>query len=250
MSRSENAESGKGASSEKVKAWEPMGRAFLSYLDGNHQEVIINKSIFGSYEVPVSIYFRDADDLPEAEAYALDLCRGSILDIGAGSGCHSLILQEEGADVTAMDISPLNVEAMNRQGLKKVVRANVFEYREKRFDTLLMLMNGIGLAEDLPGLERFLLHAHQLIKPGGQILFDSTDMSVEIPDASIKNKDEAYFGTVRYTMQWKKIEGSAFRWLYVAPPPLRVACKKTGWSMQVIFEDKDGHFLVRLRPSA
>jgi len=250
MSQTGSSGANKKASIEKVSAWEPMGRAFLSYLDGNRQEVIVNKSVFGSYEVPVSIYFRDVDELPEAERYALELCRGTILDIGGGSGCHSLILKEDGADVTAMDISPLNVEAMKRQGLQKVIRADIFDYQDQKFDTLLMLMNGIRLAGDLPGLERFLLHAHKLIRPGGQIIFDSTDMSVEIPDAAIKNKEEDYFGTVRYTMQWRKLEGRPFKWLYVAPVPLRMACKKTGWEMQIVFEDQDGHFLARLHPSA
>ncbi len=227
-----------------------MGRALLSYLDGHRQEVIVNKSLFGSFEVPVSIYFRDQDALPEAENYALSLCRGSILDIGAGSGCHSLILQEEGIDVTSMDISPMNIEVMKRQGLKKVVHANIFNYAAQRFDTLLMLMNGIGLAEDLEGLERFLNHAHKLIRPGGRLIFDSTDMSVEIPDAVNKNKEEKYFGTVKYSMQWRNIEGAPFKWLYVAPPPLRMACKKTGWEMQIVFEDNDGHFLAMLHESA
>lgn len=227
-----------------------MGLALLSYLDGNKDEVIINKSIFGSFEVPVSIYFRDRDALPEAENYALSLCQGSILDIGAGSGCHSLILQEEGADVTSMDISLLNIQVMKQQGLKKVIRANIFHYTQQRFDTLLMLMNGIGLTEDLNGLERFLNHAHTLIRPGGRLIFDSTDMSVEIPNAANKNKEEEYFGTVKYRMQWRNLEGAPFKWLYVAAPPLRMICKKTGWEMQVVFEDNDGHFLVMLHESA
>jgi len=227
-----------------------MGRALLSYLDGHHREVIVNKSLFGSFEVPVSIYFRNQEALPEAENYALSLCRGSILDIGAGSGCHSLILQKEGADVTSMDISPLHIEVMKQQGLKKVIRANIFDYAGQRFDTLLMLMNGIGLTGDLAGLERFLIHAHRLIRPGGRLIFDSTDMSVEIPDAANKNKEEKYFGTVKYSMQWRNIEGAPFKWLYVAALPLRMACKKTGWEMQIVFEDKDGHYLAMLHESA
>ena len=42
----------------------------------------------------------------------VDMATGKTLDVGAGSGCHSLVLQEKGIDVTAIDISPLSVETI------------------------------------------------------------------------------------------------------------------------------------------
>ena len=49
--------------------------------------------------------------------------KGKVLDVGAGSGCHSLVLQEKGIDVTAIDISPLSVETTKERGVKKVFDA-------------------------------------------------------------------------------------------------------------------------------
>lgn len=46
--------------------------------------------------------------MPLLERTALQLATGKILDVGAGSGCHSLALQEAGKDVHAIDISPLS----------------------------------------------------------------------------------------------------------------------------------------------
>src|SRR5207249_2844542 len=59
-------------------------------------------------EMPVDIYFRDMDSMPELEWVALHQCRGSILDIGAGAGSHALALQKMKLDITALDISPLS----------------------------------------------------------------------------------------------------------------------------------------------
>ena len=48
--------------------------------------------------------------------------------MGAGSGCHSLVLQEKGIDVTAIDISPLSVETMKEREVKNVMEQDFFIY--------------------------------------------------------------------------------------------------------------------------
>lgn len=52
------------------------------------------------------------------EQKALQLTKGRVLDIGAGSGCHTLALQEKGLEVKAIDISPLSCEAMELRGVR------------------------------------------------------------------------------------------------------------------------------------
>ena len=47
--------------------------------------------------------------MPLLEKTALEMAKGSILDVGAGSGCHSLALQEMGKEVCAIEISPASV---------------------------------------------------------------------------------------------------------------------------------------------
>src|SRR5258706_16069543 len=77
-------------------------------------------------EMPVEIYFRNADDMPELEWVALQYCRGRILDVGAGAGSHALFLQQTGMDVTALDISPLAAEVIKARGVPHTIRQDFF----------------------------------------------------------------------------------------------------------------------------
>src|SRR6201996_6090763 len=106
-----------------------------------------DKRIHPREEMPVKIYFRDMEAMPELEWIALQQCRGKILDIGAGAGSHALALQQLGQDITALDISPLLVKLMEQRGVKKVVRGDFFDMSGSgdTYDTLLLLMNGVGL---------------------------------------------------------------------------------------------------------
>ena len=54
--------------------------------------------------------------MPMLERTALQMATGQILDVGAGSGCHALALQDMGKEVCAIDISPLSVEVMKQRG--------------------------------------------------------------------------------------------------------------------------------------
>src|ERR1700761_6126978 len=106
-------------------------------------------------QMPVDVYFRSLDDMPELEWIALQQCRGRILDIGAGAGSHALALQRLGQDVTALEISPLSVAVMEERGVGKICCADFFAFSGEVYDTLLLMMNGIGLAASLDGLRLF-----------------------------------------------------------------------------------------------
>ena len=84
------------------------------------------------------------------------LCKGYVLDIGAGTGCHSLALQDRGTRVLAIDVSPQALEILSKRGVEECQHADVFEFQGGPFDTLLLMMHGIGMVEDLAGLDRFL----------------------------------------------------------------------------------------------
>lgn len=195
-------------------------------------------------EMPVSIFFRKPKDLPDLELVALQSCKGKVLDIGAGAGSHALFLQKEGLDVTALDISPKAAEVMKLRGVKSIVEKDVFQFEESTFDTLLLLMNGIGLTGKIERLKAFFQHAKRLLKTGGQILFDSSDVAYLYNGNLPKN--ETYYGEIMYQYEYKKQKTDWFTWLYIDKKLLTSIAKEEGWQTEILYEDEFDQYLVRL----
>jgi hypothetical protein len=81
---------------------DPMGRAIAEYWKTKKADRLrVFSPMFEEDEIPLTTLFRSHEDMPEIERKALDIAKGRILDVGAASGCHSLVLQERGLDVTA-----------------------------------------------------------------------------------------------------------------------------------------------------
>ena len=96
---------------------DPMGAAILDYLTtGRAKTLTVMSSMFDDDEMPVDYLFRTTDSMPPLELKALEMTRGTTLDVGAGAGCHALALQQRGVSVKAIDVSPLSCEAMRRRG--------------------------------------------------------------------------------------------------------------------------------------
>ncbi|MEN9221400.1 MAG: class I SAM-dependent methyltransferase [Thermostichus sp. BF3_bins_97] len=198
------------------------------------------------------VFFTDA--LPEAEALALDLCRGQVLDIGAGTGRHALLLQERGLSVWGLDRSPVALQIMEQRGILNRIQADIFHWAgpEIRFDTLLLLMNGIGLVGSLGGLERFLTLARNWLQPTGQLLLDSTDLREEDettdsdpPESALAEPEER---VVNFIAEYNGHRGDPFPWLFVDPETLLEYAQAAGWRGQIVYQDPEGAFLARLTP--
>lgn len=107
---------------------DPMGAAILDFQkQGKAARLRVLSSMFEEDEMPVKHLFRSTREMPVLEQKALQLAKGRVLDIGAGSGCHTLALQEKGFTVKAIDISPLSCEAMKLRGVKDAECINLFD---------------------------------------------------------------------------------------------------------------------------
>ena len=229
---------------------DPMGRAIAEYWKTKKVDRLrVFSPMFEEDEIPLATLFRKYEDMPEIECKALDMATGKTLDVGAGSGCHSIVLQEKGIDVTAIDISPLSVETMKERGVKKVIEQDFFTIEGQQYDTIFMLMNGIGIVGTLERMPKFFRHLDKILAPGGQVLCDSSDISYvfESEDGMIDvPNDMGYYGEHNFQMQYKDTIGEPFDWLYIDADTLRELTAKNGYNVEVIAEGEHYDYLARI----
>ncbi|SHJ80267.1 class I SAM-dependent methyltransferase [Pseudozobellia thermophila] len=227
------------------------GMALQDYQGGRYSEDITTSSSLDEEDcIPLPYLFRSYGDMPKLEQRALELCRGEVLDIGAGAGSHSLYLQGKGLKVTALDTSAGAIATCSKRGVEETVHSALLDYRGRTFDTLLMLMNGIGIVGRLSHMHDYLLHFKTLLKPGGQILLDSSDiiyMFEEDDDGGVWVPNTgAYYGEVEFTMAYKGQKSDSFFWLYVDYRTLSNAAMAVGLQCELVQEGKHYDYLARL----
>ena len=225
-----------------------LGRAWLDYWQDQTVTPLLLHSSYGPVEeMPVDYFFRTVDAFPPLEQYALDLCQGRVLDVGAGVGSHALPLQQQGKAVTTLEVSPAGVQIQQARGVKCALRTDYRNFQQGGFDTVLLLMNGIGVVGSLAGLRDFFQRAKAWVGPAGQLLFDSSDIAYLYEDAEFPV--DSYYGEVRYQFEYRGRQGAWFSWLYIDQDTLRQVAQEAGWQMQVIFQDDQDQYLVRATPS-
>jgi SAM-dependent methyltransferase len=201
---------------------DPIGHAVWDYLNGiTGEPIIVKTDIAEDEQLSPSYFFRNFEDMPVQEQEALRRCTGKILDVGAGAGVHSIWLQNQGFDVDSLDISPLSCDTMRKRGIKNVLLKDVYTLDLQKYDTILLLMNGAGVAQTLQGLEKLLLHLKTLLNPGGKILADSSDLLYLFTDENgeiwVDIASDTYYGEMEYQLSYKTIKGKPFPWLFVDP---------------------------------
>ncbi len=227
-----------------------MGAAILDYqTKGKAGKLSILSSMFEEDEMPVKHLFRNLEEMPMLEQKALSLAKGKVLDVGAGAGCHALALQAQSIAVKAIDISPLSCEAMELRGVMDAECINLFdEHLESGFDTILLLMNGTGIAGKIENLPALFNRLKALLNKDGQILIDSSDIKYiyENEDGSFDiNLNAAYYGEVDYQMVYKDVKGDSFDWLYVDFPLLKSIAESCGLHGELIAEGEHYDYLAR-----
>lgn len=198
-------------------------------------------------EMPIDVFFRTEEDFPELEFIALSLCDGKVLDVGAGAGAHALYLQDKEFDVTALEISPLACNILKERGVKHIIQNDFYLVEKQKYDTLLFLMNGIGLAKSLEGFRNLLQHAKSLLTDKGQLLFDSSNISYLYDEYRIQ-RPPYYFGEIGYQYEYNGVKGEPFKWLYIDQETLIKIAHEESWVVQVLYEDENDQYLVRMEP--
>lgn len=230
---------------------DPLGQASLDYLQGKRGlEIKVQSNIVEDDVLPVDYLFRNFTEMPPLEQKALMHCKGKTLEIGGGVGSHALELQNKQVDVTLLDSSRGCCQVAIQRGLKQVVNADYYQYQsDEKYDTLLLMMNGIGIAAAIDHLPVFFNKAKELLNSGGQIILDSSDLRYLFidEDSYCDLPEEGYYGEIMYTMSYQKHKTNPFEWLFIDAPLLAKKAEENGFSFNKIADGEHYDYLAQLK---
>ena len=225
------------------------GKALLDFHNNNYTEDLITSThISDEDELPLPYLFRTYKDMPKLEQKALGLAKGQILDVGCGSGSHSLYLQENKQDVKAIDISKGAIEVTKKRGVINAEEKTLLD-EKNTFDTILLLMNGTGIFQTLEAVPNYLKHLKSLLNENGQILIDSSDIKYMYEDEDGGfwiDTNATYYGELDYFLSYKGEKENPMKWLYLDFNTLLTACNSVGLKCELIEEGEHFDYLAKL----
>lgn len=143
---------------------------------------------------------------------------------------------------------------MRERGVKDVRLANLFGNEPLgTFDTILMLMNGSGIIGRIEEMPTFFDRMKQLLRPGGCILMDSSDLSYLFEDEDggmLIDLAGDYYGQVDFLMQYRQVKGEPFDWLYIDFDTLSLYASQCGFRAECVREGERYNYLARLSADA
>ena len=183
-------------------------------------------------------FFADHDDWAEPERRAFEYVQGRVLDIGAGAGRHSLVVQRRQLETVAIDISPGAVEVCRRRGVRDARLLPLGEIDESLgvFDTVLLLCGNFGLAGGADETAAFLEKLHSLTRPRARIVLDTVDPYVDNDDADLayleRNRGRGLMpGQVRIRIRYGGLVTPWYDLLCVSSGELEELAAPTGWQL-------------------
>jgi SAM-dependent methyltransferase len=253
---------------------DPLGNALLDFSRGVDDASITLEYRDGrSREVPASVFFRGPEAFFDSERVALQKVCGSVLDVGAGAGIHTLALQNAGYAVTAIDTSPGAVEVMKKRGVTTAGCEDFFSH-QGRYDTILLLGLNIGICGELRRLPDLLTHCGSLLRPDGRVIgnsvaeqqplagaggnaagTDAVDGGVDTAGSKDESSDRdhsyrgAYRGDLEFRVRYGSSVGPWTPWLHVDCGTLSQIAAESGWRSRELARDPEGSYSVVLTPS-
>lgn len=228
------------------------GKAMYDFQTNNSPENIITEtSISEEDEMSVDYLFRSYNEMPKLEQKALQLATGKTLDVGCGAGSHSLSLQNDrNLDVTSIDISEKAIATCKLRGVKNAKVHNILDFEGEQFDTIILLMNGVGIFGKLDNCNKYLSKLKSLLNTGGQILLDSSDIIYMFDEDEDGGKwipsNNDYYGELVFNISYKGEKEEPFDWLYLDYNTLQNAAVANGLKCELILEGEHYDYLARL----
>lgn len=236
----------------KEKGMEPFGEALEDFYNGKkNAEITLIRDDGFEFNVPIEYFFRSPKDFLNLEKEAIRLCKGKVLDMGAGVGPHSLELQRLGLEVYAIDISSHACEIMKKRGVKNVQCSDFYNLKMDSFDTILLLGRSIGFVGNLKGIKKFLSYCKTRLNPEGIIILDSIDIRLTQEQVHLNFQERnrklgKYIGEASFQMKYNNILGDKFHNVQIDPDTLNEITQELGLPCKILCKEEDGMYLAKI----
>jgi SAM-dependent methyltransferase len=186
------------------------------------------------------------------EQTAIARVTGTVLDLGAGAGRHSLHLQRLGHAVTAVDASPGAVTVCRARGIADVRFADLNDRDfEGRWATILLMCGNLGLGGDWDPTRGLLRRLARSTPSGGLLIGDSVDPASDDPDDLAyeeRNRTAGFHrGHVRLRLHYGDLATPWWHQLNIPPEDVDALVDGTGWTVAEFIGDAEAYAVVLRR---
>lgn len=217
-----------------------LGKALLEiYTKGKTKHKFIFRRDDGKFEIrDIKKYIQPYEKFEEIQKDVLKHVKGKVLDVGVGGGKHSLYLQKKGFKVTGIEIGENLIKLCKKRGLKGVRKMDLFDMKfgKEKFDTILLMGNGLSFGRSPEGLKKFLKKLYKLTTKEGIIIGDSTNIRKSTRGLL------AFKGRRQFKLR-SETDGKASPWFtpfFVSDNQLRRILKDTKWKIRKMYHNKVG----------
>lgn len=218
------------------------GTAIKNYLEHGDQEPI--KVFYEGFDEDIiepAYLLREYSQWPYIEKLALERCFGEVLEIGSLHGVHAKHLKQKKLNIECCEIDPLAAKALSKEF--EVHEGDVFKLNfQKKYDCILILMNGLGLLESYKEAGTKIKQLLSLLNENGKIIADSSYLEF------LDNEKEDYpYGEVPYHLEYKKLRSDKSKWLFLSLSDLRNLSEEHKFSFELLaYDEENHHYLVEI----
>lgn len=230
------------------------GQALLARLEGRPGVAVIERDD-GFIEADGSDYFAPLSDDDELWRWTRPRIGAHVVDVGAGAGRASVVLQGDGIPVTALDVSPGAIEVCRRRGIADAFLGTVEDLAatgSTSFDTFVCLGANLGLVGRGDRARAFLDAIRRLggddVRLLGTILNPYvTDVPAHLAYHEANRGAGRPAGAVRIRVRHRSAATPWFELVWASPEELEDNVATFGWGVVDVLET-GAAYAAELRP--
>jgi SAM-dependent methyltransferase len=199
--------------------------------------------------LPPAWFLQPASGWDAAEHAVLSaVTSGPVLDLGAGAGRHSLLMQELGFEVTAIDISPGAIEVCRRRGVRDARIADLNEPPDdQRWRAVLMMCGNLGLAGGWDETRALLTRLARICTDDAVVVADTID-TTDTPGERAKDAErDVQQLIVTMRLRYGSVVSPWARLLNVPIVDVKPLVEGTGWRLDQHERQDIDHYVVLRR---